>query len=106
MASQAPGRRSGTDAERTVAMATWLVIDGFSCRTQLEHLGPDLLRSHDHIAGAPAPVRRSWLGLLVTRCRADEVLGLRQAVLRPHQRLDEVRFPDDEGPGHRPLLRP
>jgi Fe-S oxidoreductase len=22
---------------------SWLVIDGFSCRTQLEHLGPDLL---------------------------------------------------------------
>lgn len=37
--------------------------------------------------------------LRVRSCRPDEVLGLRQAVLRPHQRPDEVRFPDDEGPG-------
>ncbi|HUC13735.1 MAG TPA: GNAT family N-acetyltransferase [Acidimicrobiales bacterium] len=37
--------------------------------------------------------------MLVKVCGPDEVLGLRQAVLRPHQRPDEVRFPDDEGPG-------
>jgi GNAT superfamily N-acetyltransferase len=37
--------------------------------------------------------------LLVTSCGPDELLGLRQAVLRPHQRPDEVRFPDDEVPG-------
>lgn len=36
--------------------------------------------------------------MLIVRCGADEVIGLRQAVLRPHQRPDEVRFPDDEGP--------
>jgi GNAT superfamily N-acetyltransferase len=35
--------------------------------------------------------------LLIASCGADEVIGLRQAVLRPHQRPDEVRFPDDEG---------
>jgi GNAT superfamily N-acetyltransferase len=36
--------------------------------------------------------------LLVASCGADEVIALRQAVLRPHQRPDEVRFPDDDGP--------
>jgi GNAT superfamily N-acetyltransferase len=34
----------------------------------------------------------------VRRCGPDEVLFLRQAVLRPHQRADEVRFPGDDGP--------
>ena len=37
--------------------------------------------------------------MLITSCGPDEVLGLRQAVLRPHQRPDQVRFPDDAGPG-------
>jgi hypothetical protein len=31
------------------------VIDGFSCRTQLEHLGPELLR---HTTTLPALLRR------------------------------------------------
>jgi ribosomal protein S18 acetylase RimI-like enzyme len=36
--------------------------------------------------------------LLIASCGPDEVIGLRQAVLRPHQRPDEVRFVDDEAP--------
>jgi len=36
--------------------------------------------------------------LAVRRCRLDEVLGLRQSVLRPHQRVEEVVFEGDEGP--------
>lgn len=36
--------------------------------------------------------------MLIARCEADDVLGLRHAVLRPHQRRDEVRFPEDESP--------
>jgi len=35
--------------------AIHLVVDGFSCRTQLEHLGPDLLA---HVTSLPALVRR------------------------------------------------
>jgi Fe-S oxidoreductase len=34
---------------------SWLVIDGFSCRTQLEHLGPELLRRTTTL---PALLRR------------------------------------------------
>ena len=34
----------------------------------------------------------------VRGCRLDEVLALRQAVLRPHQRLEELVFPGDDDP--------
>jgi FAD/FMN-containing dehydrogenase/Fe-S oxidoreductase len=44
----------GTDASDG-GDGSWLVIDGFSCRTQLEHLGPDLLRRTTTL---PALLRR------------------------------------------------
>ena len=54
VAPQAPGRPP--DRRRAaVTMAAGLVIDGFSCRTQLEHLGPDLLRRTTTL---PALLRR------------------------------------------------
>jgi len=34
----------------------------------------------------------------VRECRLDEVLALRQAVLRPHQRREELVFPGDDDP--------
>ena len=37
--------------------------------------------------------------LTVHEVTADEILPLRQRVLRPHQQLDELREPDDDAPG-------
>ena len=36
--------------------------------------------------------------LEVKRVKAAEVRPLRQAVLRPHQRPEELVYPDDDGP--------
>jgi GNAT superfamily N-acetyltransferase len=36
--------------------------------------------------------------LRVRRCGADDVIGLRQAVLRPHQSRDQARYPTDFDP--------
>ncbi|MGH9105688.1 MAG: GNAT family N-acetyltransferase [Acidimicrobiales bacterium] len=37
--------------------------------------------------------------LAARRCRSEDVVGLRQQVLRPHQRLEDVRFARDDDPG-------
>jgi GNAT superfamily N-acetyltransferase len=36
--------------------------------------------------------------LRVRRCGADDVIGLRQSVLRPHQSTDQARYPADFDP--------
>ena len=37
--------------------------------------------------------------VVMRACQAAEVMALRHEVLRPHQRLEEVRFPEDFAPG-------
>jgi GNAT superfamily N-acetyltransferase len=50
--------------------------------------GPDL-----------SDVAASTAGLRVRRCGADDVIGLRRSVLRPHLSADEARYAADDGPG-------
>ncbi|HVB94378.1 MAG TPA: GNAT family N-acetyltransferase [Acidimicrobiales bacterium] len=47
---------------------------------------------------AGLPPRGATRAFTVTRVRVEETLALRQAVLRPHQSLEEVALPGDDDP--------